>query len=143
METPGDKDAIAWINKEAGRTRSVFDSVPRRADYLRRMAAYGSSFGFVRGYAEYGGRAFYLEFTGGMNDPRVDYWQPAKAAARLQATGTPNPVLLRIDTAGGHGVGSTKSERDEEEADIAAFLFWCAGRPEWQPTPAASGQTGG
>lgn len=73
-------------------------------------------------------------FTGGMNDPRVDYWQPAKAAARLQATGSPNPVLLRIETAGGHGIGSTKTQRDEEEADFAAFVFWRAGAPEWQPT---------
>lgn len=72
-------------------------------------------------------------FTGGMNDPRVDVWQPAKAAARLQATGTPNPVLLRIETAGGHGIGSTKSQRDEEEADLAAFVFWRAGVAKWQP----------
>jgi len=72
-------------------------------------------------------------FTTGMNDPRVDPWQPSKAAARMQAAGSPNPVFLRVDAAGGHGVGSTRSQRDAEEADIHAFVFWRAGLPGWQP----------
>lgn len=72
-------------------------------------------------------------FTTGMNDPRVDPWQPSKAAARMQAAGSPNPVLLRVEAAGGHGVGSTRTQRDAEEADIHAFVFWRAGLPEWQP----------
>lgn len=72
-------------------------------------------------------------FTTGMNDPRVDPWQPSKAAARMQAAGSPNPVLLRVEAAGGHGVGSTRGQRDAEEADIHAFVFWRAGVPGWQP----------
>lgn len=72
-------------------------------------------------------------FTTGLNDSRVDSWQPAKAAAKMQAAGTPNPVLLRIDGAGGHGGGSTRSQSEELQADIAAFLFWRAGLPDWQP----------
>jgi len=72
-------------------------------------------------------------FTTGMNDPRVDPWQPSKAAARMQAAGSPNPVLLRVEAAGGHGVGSTRGQRDAEEADIHAFVFWRAGLPGWQP----------
>jgi prolyl oligopeptidase len=75
-------------------------------------------------------------FTTGLNDTRVDSWQPAKAAARMQAAGTPNPVLLRVEQAGGHGGGSTKRQADELNADIATFLFWRAGRPEWQPRAA-------
>lgn len=33
------------------------------------------------------------------------------------------PVLLRIDDDAGHGIGSTKKQRNEENADIYAFLF--------------------
>jgi prolyl oligopeptidase len=45
-------------------------------------------------------------------------------AARLQAaTSSDKPVLLRIDYDAGHGVGSTKQQRNEEQADVYAFLF--------------------
>ena len=62
--------------------------------------------------------------THGINDPRVEPWMSAKMAARLQAaTGNSKPVLLRIDYDAGHGIGSTKQQRNEENADIYAFLF--------------------
>jgi prolyl oligopeptidase len=62
--------------------------------------------------------------TTGINDPRVDAWQAAKMAARLQAaTASDKPVLLRIDFDAGHGYGSTKKQRNEELADKFAFLF--------------------
>jgi prolyl oligopeptidase len=71
-------------------------------------------------------------FTTGFNDPRVDSWQPAKMAARLQAVngakdGSGRPVLLRVDFAGGHGIGSTKQQAVEETADVFAFLLWQLG----------------
>src|SRR3984957_2083518 len=63
--------------------------------------------------------------TTGANDPRVAPWQAAKMAARLQASTTSGkPVLLRVDYDAGHGMGSTKTQRDEERADEIAFLFW-------------------
>jgi prolyl oligopeptidase len=77
-------------------------------------------------------------FTTGLNDTRVDSWQPAKAAARMQAAGSPNPVLLRIENEGGHGGGSTKKQSDELQADVATFLFWRSGRPGWQPVGGTS-----
>ena len=62
--------------------------------------------------------------TTGINDPRVEPWMSAKMAARLQAATTSNkPVLLRIDYDAGHGFGSTKRQRNEQSADIYAFLF--------------------
>jgi len=62
--------------------------------------------------------------TTGINDPRVEPWMSAKMAARLQAASTSNkPVLLRIDYDAGHGFGSTKRQRNEQSADIYAFLF--------------------
>jgi prolyl oligopeptidase len=72
-------------------------------------------------------------FTTGLNDTRVDSWQPAKAAARMQAAGSPNPVLLRVQSDAGHGGGQTKRQADELNADIATFLFWRAGLPSWAP----------
>jgi prolyl oligopeptidase len=71
--------------------------------------------------------------TTGLNDPRVEPWEPAKMAARLMERTDHAPVLLRVEDAAGHGMGTTKSTRDAEDADIAAFVFWRAGVAEWQP----------
>ena len=73
----------------------------------------------------------------GMNDPRVAPWMSLKMAARLQAaTSSGKPVLLRLDYAGGHGVGSTKSQREEQLADMMGFMLWQFGDPGFQPPPA-------
>jgi prolyl oligopeptidase len=69
----------------------------------------------------------------GLNDPRVAPWEPAKFAAALEASGDPNPVLLRIDEQAGHGIGSTRSQGDALNADQIAFVFWRAGKPGWRP----------
>lgn len=76
--------------------------------------------------------------TTGINDSRVSPWQVAKMAARLQQAGsqvgaTANPVLLRVDFKAGHGQGSTRRQRDEEEADTFAFVLWRTGHPRFQP----------
>lgn len=71
--------------------------------------------------------------TTGLNDPRVSPWEPAKFAAALQASGTPNPVLLRIDAQAGHGIGSTRTQTDLLTADWIAFIQWRAGAPGWRP----------
>ena len=64
--------------------------------------------------------------TCGRNDPRVDAWQPAKLAARLQAASTSGrPVLLRVEADGGHGFGATRQQEDDLLADKLAFaLAW-------------------
>jgi len=62
--------------------------------------------------------------TTGANDRRVDAWQPAKMAARLQAaTSSGKPVLLRVDYAGGHGSGASRKQQNEQQADTYAFLL--------------------
>jgi prolyl oligopeptidase len=71
--------------------------------------------------------------TTGLNDPRVASWEPAEMAAALQASGSSNPVLLRIDAEAGHGIGSTKTQTDALAADIVAFVRWRAGLAQWQP----------
>ena len=72
--------------------------------------------------------------TTGLNDPRVSSWEPTKMTARLQAANASrNPILLRIETDAGHGIGSTRSQRDRETADILAFMLWRTGDPRYQP----------
>lgn len=71
--------------------------------------------------------------TTGINDPRVDSWQAAKMAARLQAaTSSGKPVLLRIDYDAGHGMGSTKPQNEQLNADMQSFFLWQFGDPEFQ-----------
>jgi prolyl oligopeptidase len=73
--------------------------------------------------------------TTGWNDPRVASWEPGKMAARLQgASASGKPVLLRVEYAAGHGMGSTKSQLEEEMADSWSFLFWQFGVPGFEPS---------
>ena len=72
--------------------------------------------------------------TGGAGDPRVPAWEPAKMTARLQkASSGGRPVLLRVEFDAGHGIGSTRTQRDAETADEQAFLLWQMGEPGYQP----------
>jgi prolyl oligopeptidase len=65
----------------------------------------------------------------GLNDPRVDVWHSAKAAARLQAaTSSGKPILLRLDGQAGHGIGSTALQGYSKLADIYSFLLWQMGK---------------
>jgi prolyl oligopeptidase len=65
--------------------------------------------------------------THGVNDPRVEVWHSSKMAARLAASTSGKPVLLRLDYDAGHGVGSTKAQQQAERADMYAFLLWQLG----------------
>jgi prolyl oligopeptidase len=72
--------------------------------------------------------------TAGIHDPRVTPWMPAKMAARLAvATSSGNPILLRVEYAGGHGIGASKLQREEESADVFSFLLWRFGDAGFQP----------
>ena len=105
-----------------------FGSVTNAAQFpsLLRMDA----FQHVRDHVAYPA----VLLTGGADDPRVTVWEPAKMAARLQAaTSSGRPVLLRIEFDAGHGIGSTRDQRDQETADEQAFLLWQMGEPGFQP----------
>ncbi len=81
--------------------------------------------------------------TSGYNDPRVAPWQPGKMAAHLQAaTASGRPVLFLVDFDAGHGMGSTRSQRDREMADQLGFFYWQIGKAAFQPAApsAASGR---
>jgi prolyl oligopeptidase len=78
----------------------------------------------------------------GINDPRVDVWQSAKAGARLQAASTSGkPVLLRLDGQAGHGVGSTATQQASKLADVYAFMLWQFGQTPGAATTATSSTT--
>ncbi|PZU11442.1 S9 family peptidase [Sphingomonas sp.] len=62
--------------------------------------------------------------TGGLNDPRVTYWEPAKWAARLRATKTDDALLLlKINMGAGHGGKSGRYEALRERAEAFAFVI--------------------
>jgi prolyl oligopeptidase len=74
--------------------------------------------------------------TGGINDSRVEAWQPAKMAAVLQErSASGRPVLLRVAFDAGHGMGLTKTQRAEEAADLYGFLLWQLGAKPEPATP--------
>jgi len=74
--------------------------------------------------------------TTGINDPRVPSWESAKMGAVLQAdSSSGRPVLVRVDYDAGHGIGSTRVQRDHELADKLAFFFWQTDVPTFQPKP--------
>jgi oligopeptidase B len=61
--------------------------------------------------------------TGGLNDPRVTYWEPAKWAAKLRATKTDdNVLLLKINMGAGHGGKSGRWDSLREVAEAFAFI---------------------
>jgi len=64
----------------------------------------------------------------GVNDPRVEPWESAKMTARLQAaTASGKPVLFRVDYHAGHGIGSTRAQAQEAQADKYEFMLWQMG----------------
>jgi oligopeptidase B len=65
---------------------------------------------------------------GGLTDPRVTYWEPAKWIARLRPTMTGGgPVLLRTNMGAGHGGASGRFNRLDEVAIAYAFALWAVG----------------
>ena len=60
----------------------------------------------------------------GLNDSQVMYWEPAKYTARLRTLKTdPNPLLLKVNLAAGHGGASGRYDALREAAYDYAFLL--------------------
>lgn len=69
--------------------------------------------------------------TGGLSDPRVTYWEPAKWAARLRHE-APNagPYYLRINMDAGHGGATGRFEGLKETALEYAFALTVTGEAD-------------
>ncbi|HXV30355.1 MAG TPA: S9 family peptidase [Sinorhizobium sp.] len=66
---------------------------------------------------------------GGLTDPRVTYWEPAKWVARLREKTTGSePILMKTNMDAGHGGASGRFQRLEEIAFEYAFAIKVAGR---------------
>ncbi len=72
-----------------------------------------------------------LLVTGGLHDSQVQYWEPAKWAAKLRALKTDsNRLLLKTNMDAGHGGTSGRFRRHRETAFAYAFLLDVAGIKE-------------
>jgi len=87
-----------------------------------------AAFDYIRSYSPYDNvkaQAYPpMLITGGLNDPRVTYWEPAKWAAKLRATRTDdNLLLLKINMGAGHGGKSGRWEKLHEVAETYGFIL--------------------
>ena len=87
-----------------------------------------AAFHLIRSYSPYdnvSAQAYPpMLITGGLNDPRVTYWEPAKWAAKLRATKTDdNRLLLKINMGAGHGGKSGRWDSLREVAEAYAFIL--------------------
>ncbi|WP_353204118.1 S9 family peptidase [Sphingomonas sp.] len=94
-----------------------------------------AAFDLIRGYSPYDNVRAQgyppMFISGGLNDPRVTYWEPAKWAAKLRATKTDDTVLLlKTNMGAGHGGKSGRFESLREAAEEHAFVLWQLGVEE-------------
>jgi oligopeptidase B len=91
---------------------------PREADY----------YWYIKGYSPYDNlhEAEYpaLLVMGGLNDPRVSYWEPAKWVAKLRTMDRGlRPMVLKTEMGSGHMGPSGRYESWREEAFVMAFVI--------------------
>jgi oligopeptidase B len=90
---------------------------PREPDAYARMKSY-SPYDNVRA-TEYPA----MLVTTGLNDPRVQYWEPAKWVAKLRVENTSDrPILLKAELDSGHAGPSGRYDAWHEEALVLAFV---------------------
>lgn len=66
--------------------------------------------------------------SGGLNDPRVTYWEPAKWTAKMRSTKTDNNLLvMRINMGAGHFANSGRYGRLKDYAEEYAFTLLAHG----------------
>jgi oligopeptidase B len=80
-------------------------------------------------YDNVGARAYpAMLVTSGLNDPRVQYWEPAKWVAKLRANTTSDrPILLRTEMGAGHSGPSGRYDSWRDEATVLAFVCAAVG----------------
>jgi oligopeptidase B len=92
---------------------------PEHYDYMRRYSPYDNV--EKKAYP-------WLLVTTSLNDSQVMYWEPAKWVAKLRATKTDtNPLIFKVNLAGGHGGSSGRYDRLKEIAFNYAFMLDAVG----------------
>ena len=89
-------------------------------------------FEYMKSYSPYDnvkrGRYPHMLVTGGLNDPRVPYWEPAKWVAKLRTLKTDKNLLaMKINMGAGHFGKSGRYAALEETAEQYAFLLLTMG----------------
>src|SRR5258708_25190715 len=109
-----DSTTIDWMKAQGAYTRSVFDSIEPRAEYLRKLSASGASFGLVKSVQPAGNMLFYLE-----RKPGSDTFNLV-----VRANGGPKRTLVDatalIKAAGGrpHAIDYFGASRDGERVAV-------------------------
>lgn len=85
-------------------------------------------YAYIKGYAPYDNVVPQdypaLLVTGGLNDPRVQYWEPAKWVAKLRVTATGGrPIYLRTELDAGHHGPSGRYGTWRDRALVLAFVI--------------------
>jgi oligopeptidase B len=94
-----------------------------------------TQYAYMRSYSPYDNvarKAYpWMLVTTSLNDSQVAYWEPAKWVARLRAMKTDsNPLLIKINMAGGHGGSSGRYDVLRERAFRYAFMLDAVGRTD-------------
>ena len=123
-----DQSTIAWMKAQAAYTRSILDAIPARAALESKIAAFTGSFGFTRGYVNYGGRAFYEERTPGSDNFDLIVRDKAGkrkivdvAALRASKGGKPYAINYFVASPDGSKVAAGISEGGSEAASIFVY----------------------
>jgi oligopeptidase B len=133
----------AAINVDPGRFRAAVAEVPF-VDVINTMVdetlpltvveweewgnpSIEDEYGWLRRYTPYenivAGSYPALLITAGLNDPRVQYWEPAKWTARLRTLPIGDrPVLLKTEMGAGHFARSGRYDVWMDEAFVLAFI---------------------
>ncbi len=87
-----------------------------------------AAFDYIRSYSPYDNVKAQsypaILALGGLSDPRVTYWEPAKWVAKLRATMTGGgPILLHTNMDAGHGGASGRFQALEETATVYTFAI--------------------
>jgi oligopeptidase B len=81
--------------------------------------------------------------TGGLHDPRVQYWEPSKFAATLRHTQSneSGPVCVKMDMSAGHFSASDRYKYLKELAFDYAFLLDQVGLAKYEVDKPAKGSS--
>ena len=101
-----------WGNPDASATsyRTMKSYSPY--DNVRSLRADGTPLQYPRLFA-----------TGGLNDSRVGFWEPAKWVLKLRDANPNNYAVLKMELGAGHGGVSGRYDAWRDEAQVLAWIL--------------------